>query len=418
MDAERWRHHREQTAVRHITKYRTLAETDDGSVESPLLQMEYDNLQTAIMHAIHLRQTDELQRLTWAVGQPFDGYLSRYGYWPQLTHLLQKGVELSQTQNDTAIAAAFRADLATVQMWQGNLHPAQENYQAALAILEVADPVPAMQRAIAAIYHHLGNLAQQTAAYAMAHRHYQKALSLHRKVKNEAGIAKALHQLGSLAAAEGKMEGARSFYEESLSISQTMGDQSQSALTIWNLGNLAYREGKLTTAKRFLQQALDLFTVLNDERNRAGVLHMLGQVTLDQGAVSVARHYAEQSLTIKNELGYRLTQPTTLGLLGVIAYAEGDGDLAATLYRQAIMLAEEMGIWQEVNNLRFNLAMLYRLQGQPASAAQLLQAVVATDEQFSLPSLEKDRAALAQVQAKLGEMENDTFSGDTEYANT
>ena len=400
MNPERWRQQRRQTAVRHITKYRQLAEAHEGADGMPVLQAEHDNLQTAVAHAIRQQQADELQRLTWVLGRPFDGYMSRSGHWSELANLLQESVALSEAQNDLEIAAAFRADLATVQMWQGKMAAARENYRAALAILKTAEPAPAIQTAIAAIYHHLGNLAQQAADYRAARHHYQKALFLQRALNNRSGIAKTLHQLGSLAAASGNLEEARPFYEESLAISKALSDHGQIALTAWNLGNLAYRQGQLATAEQNYYQALALFEALDDQRNKAGVLHTLGQIALDRGDVAAARHYAEESLTIKNQFGYRITQPTTLGLLGIITYAEDDGATAESLFQQAIALATDMGAWQELNNQRFNLAMLYQLQERLGEAVQLLQSVVATAEQFGLPTLEEEREALARIQEK------------------
>jgi tetratricopeptide (TPR) repeat protein len=401
-NSRHWYHSRQNTASKHVAHYLRCAEKNDqaetGSYQG--LLAEHDNLRTAVQYAHQQKQRDSLQRFAWVLARPYGGYLSALGHWTELADLLTRTIALSEEAGEIEIAAAFRADLATLQLWQGALPAAQENYQAALAILKLAPPIPPIQTAVATIYLHLGIIAQQTAVYATARHHYQQALSLHKALDNQAGVAKTLHQLGSLAATLGELDEAQSFYDESLALSQTMGDEPQVALTTWNLGNLAYREGHLTAAEQQYQAALPLFAALDDRRNQAGVLHALGQIALDQGDVAAAHRYAQQSLAIKEELGHRLSQPVTLGLLGVIAYADGEPATAESLFRQAITLADAVGNRREANSQRFNLAALYELQGRLLAAEQLLQEVVAVDEQLSLPDLDKDRAALARVREK------------------
>src|SRR5687768_4117746 len=99
MDTERWRQHRQQTALRHLAKYRQLAEAHSGIDGVSILQAEHDNLQTAVAHAWRQQHTEALQYLTWTIGRPFDGYLSLNGHWVELESLLQKSIGLSEMQN-------------------------------------------------------------------------------------------------------------------------------------------------------------------------------------------------------------------------------------------------------------------------------------------------------------------------------
>lgn len=400
--SQHWRSMRQRTAENHLAHYLQYAEIYDQAHQQSYnaFVVEHDNLLTGLHYAYQCRQTANVQRFAWALARPYGGYLSTLGYWTELADLITQTITLSEEAGEIEIAAAFRADLATLQLWRGDLVAAQENCQAALAILKLAQPIPSIQTAVAALHLQLGTIAQRTAVYTTARHHYQHALSLYRQLDHQSGITKALHQLGNLAVALGDLEAARPFYNESLALSQALGDESQIALTTWNLGNLAYREGQLTEAKQAYCQGLALFESLNDQRNKAGILHALGQVALDNGEIELARQYVEQSLAIMQALGHRLAQPVTLGLLGIITYAAGEPAVAETLFQQAIDLAEAVGDRREANSQRFNLAVLYELLSRLPEAVHLMQAVVVLDEQLGLPDLDKDRIALARVQEK------------------
>ena len=399
---KRWRHIRQVATIKHLAHYLQYAESrEEADAEAHAnLSLEHGNLIMAVQHAYQQTQTDHLQRFAWVLARPYGGYLSAFGYWTELAGLLTQTIALSEEAGEIEIAAAFRADFATLQLWRGEMAAAQEKCQAALAILKLAQPLPPIQTAVAALHLQLGTIAQQTAVYPTAHYHYQHALSLYRQLDNQSGIAKTLHQLGSLTVALGDLAAARPFYSDSLALSQTSGDKPQTTLTIWNLGNLAYREENLAAAEQAYRQALALFESHNDRRNKAGILHALGQVALDNGEIELARHCAEQSLAIKQELGHRLAQPVTLGLLGVITYAAGDPAIAELLFQQAIELAEAVGDRREANSQRFNLAILYELQARLPEAERLLDEVVIMDEQLGLPELEKDRTVLMRVREK------------------
>lgn len=403
-DSQRWRNKRQQSARMHIGIFRQYLEAQNKADSNIYYEddKEHTNFLLAIGYAYQQRLTDDLQALAWVLARPYGGYLSALGYWAELQDLLDRVIELSQQQGEMEIAAAFQSDLATLQFWQGSLSEATDNYRQALAILKTATPVPAVQMAMAAIYHHLGVLAQQEASYNTAEHLYQKALSLHRESENPISMARTLHQLGSLNMALGNYAKAQSFYDESLALSLTLASQTDIALTTWNLGNLAYWAGDFRLAEQQFQEALSIFDVLNDKRNRAGVLHNLSQLALDKGELTSAWTYGQQSLEIQENLGYRLELPRTLGLMAVIAYAEGKVDGAQGLFQQAIALATETGNDKERCSQVFNLVILYEQQGRLTEARHFLLEIVAIKTQLGLPELEKDREALRRIDAKLG----------------
>src|SRR5690606_25633373 len=100
---------------RHIRHYTQRAEADEKGEGLPTLEIEHKNFLSAIAYAVQEQQTSALQRLTWSLGRPFGGPLSLSGHWSELVNLLEQSILLSEAQDDMEIAAAFRADLATVQ---------------------------------------------------------------------------------------------------------------------------------------------------------------------------------------------------------------------------------------------------------------------------------------------------------------
>ncbi len=329
------------------------------------------------------------------------GDLSAYGYWAVLARLMESAIIASEQLGEPITAVGFAVDLGTILLWKGQLSAAEQRYESALEVLESAIPDRTIELAIAAIYHHLGTLSRFRAEYDRAATYLQKSLDISQRWSHDSGAANTLQEMGNLADNRGCLVDALAYYQQSLELNVKLSNPVNIAINQRNIGNVLYQQGELIRSESYWQQALSVFIEHNDKRNIAGVFHTLAQLSLDRKELDRARQFCTESIVIKQELGFRSALPGAIGLLGVITYAEGDRVGAARLFRQAITLGDAIEERKEANRQRFNLAMLYELNGQLIEAKQLLIQIIVVDEKLKLPDLNKDKEALGRVQRKL-----------------
>jgi len=365
------------------------------------IAVDHANIVSAIDTAFVKEEREIVQRFAWAVGRPYGGYLSAYGYWVVLVRLLESAIIASEQLGEPIIAVGFDVDLGTILLWKGQLSAAERRYKAALKVLQSTAPEQNIELAIAAIYHHLGTLSRFRAEYDQTATYLQKSLTISRRWNHDSGVANTLQELGNLADNQGRLGEALVYYQQSLELNAKLSSLVNIAINQRNIGNVLYQQGELNQSESYWQRALIVFIENNDKRNIAGVFHTLAQLSLDRNELDKARRFCTESIVIKQELGFQSALLGAIGLLGVIAYAESDRVGAARLFRQAITLADAIEDRKEANRQRFNLAMLYELNGQLVEANQLLIQIIAVDENLKLPDLNKDREALERIQRKL-----------------
>jgi tetratricopeptide (TPR) repeat protein len=91
----------------------------------------------------------------------------------------------------------------------------------------------------------------------------------------------------------------------------------------------------------------------------------------------------------------------TLSHIGSVYADTGEPARALEPYQRARSLYEAVGDRAGERTTRYNIAMVYRMQGHLEEAVDELRQVVALDAQVHSPDLAVDRALLAQVQAEL-----------------
>ena len=76
----------------------------------------------------------------------------------------------------------------------------------------------------------------------------------------------------------------------------------------------------------------------------------------------------------------------------------GERHQALRYFHQALSIRVEVGDRAGERVTRYNMAMIYRVQGQLAEAVAALRQVVALDEQVQHPDLASNQAMLRQVE--------------------
>lgn len=355
-----WQRYHQAAAGRFTDLYLTYTFEHSGASPQDLdtLEAELPNLLKGMQLAHVAGHWEAVLDYASVLCRPESGCLGVRGYWAELQAHLSLALEAAQRSGQLTEEAALWQNLSVLTMNQGQIERAREQCQAALERFEQA----AEERGTAQAQGLLGTLARLQGDYPQARSEFEAVLEIFERLDDPTNMAITYHQLARLAEAQRDVQNARSYYQADLALEQELENERGIALARWGLGNVAYLQGDLKEAGHHYQAAWEMLNALGDKRNIAGLLGQWANLDRRIGKTVEAEALFWQAVAICRELEDVVTESLAL----------------------------------------FNLAALYREQGDLEQAVALLERVVEIEEQAGLPDLEMDRRALAQVRDELG----------------
>ena len=147
---------------------------------------------------------------------------------------------------------------------------------------------------------------------------HERALAIHRALKNRPFESLSMHLIGTLLAARGEVAAARQHLEEALAIRRDIGDRSGEAQTLHALARLDRDQGELDRARARMEQALAIVDALRVKVTRHD---------LRQSFVAARQELYEDHVELLMERHRRRPGPHTAGA----AFAASDHARARTL---------------------------------------------------------------------------------------
>ena len=198
----------------------------------------------------------------------------------------------------------------------------------------------------------------------------ERALALHRSVRNDLGASAVLILLGVIAAEGGDYERATALFAEARELSVRLGERRYLSSATQNLGLYALLRGDLDAAEALTEEALEISYELGDERGIVPSLENLGIVALREGSLDRAAELLRESL----EHSRRIESPfgifNALVALAALAATEGRLERAGQLLGAADAVREEAGAKRyEVLEARLHEEATERLRGELGEAA-------------------------------------------------
>jgi Tfp pilus assembly protein PilF len=138
-----------------------------------------------------------------------------------------------------------------------------------------------------------GSLAENLGDMASAKKYFEAALTIFRKVNDQAGIAGVLNDLGGVAESEDNYENAHRLYEESLSLKEPVSFTA--SMTLLNLGRVARKRGDWEQSHTCFLRARGICEQLGMETGISYADYFLGVLALAQGKLDEAQTYIETS---------------------------------------------------------------------------------------------------------------------------
>ncbi|MFF1275946.1 BTAD domain-containing putative transcriptional regulator [Streptomyces marokkonensis] len=390
----------------HLTHYRELARTTDPLLRGPdqaagieRLEREYENLRTALRHAIALRDEQEALCLTlslswywqmrdlrvearnWcadvmALGPdpftepvrpaaplwqrctdappPMTGELlaeARRGV--HLVHMACMDTELDDWQTPQAqhklrlVAATYRPGLpqtcrppgllwAFAVMLTGDMDRLREVVDAAV---RTCREVPGFDWELASNLQMRANfLANRSDWAADARRDADEALEIHRRLGDTWGTAEALSARGEARERRGAYEAAAADYRAAIELVERLGARAQKALLLARLGSVLLEAGEGERGERMLRDVIDRTRGGHNEAMPAARLFLAGWL----GRTGRTTEAREQLRILREEFRiahYVVFDAFILGAEGWLEVADGNDEQALVIVREALRQA-------------------------------------------------------------------------------
>jgi predicted ATPase len=171
----------------------------------------------------------------------------------------------------------------------------------------------------------------------------ERALALHRSVRNDLGVSAMLIVLGVIAAEGGDYEHATALFAEGRELSGLLGERRYLSSATQNLGLYALLRGDLAEAEALTDEALEISRELGDERGIVPSLENLGIIALSEGSLDRAGELLRESLEHAQLIESPFGTFNALVALAALAAAEGRPERAGQLLGAADAVREEAG---------------------------------------------------------------------------
>jgi predicted ATPase len=349
----------EQIKRVHAEYFLTLAEEANPELKGPdqlqwleRLEVEHDNMRTALSWALERREAEVVLRLGGALWW----FWSVRGYHSEGRRWLEEVLAMDGRGSPESRAMAL-AGAGTLASEQGDLDRAQEACEEGLELL-ANEGREAKLRLLAC----LGWVAWTREEHGQARELFEESLALSRELGDTWWLADSLSNLAVVSHSLRDSERATELYEQSMDLFRELGDKQSLARCLNDLGMVVYSQGDLGRAAQLTEEAVALFRELG---NRGGVsvgLYNLGWIALLQDDLGRAADLYRESLSLSWDIGLNPLVQSTLEGFACVAAAKGDAERAARLWGAAQTLQERKGISRDTDFLAEADARIYAVR--------------------------------------------------------
>lgn len=248
----------------------------------------------------------------------------------------QQVINLMGPDHASDLVAIARWQWGKVLMHQGNPTAAHAQFDAALAIPDIA-PLTRMK-----VQFGLGDLALAAANYEEATAWFGKALAASRAHHNTAMEVQLLQRLAALHYSLADYDQVNHYGEVALQLAQQIDARHVHDHLLGNLGIVWALRGDYAMAQQYFKRALAAHRQSGNRVWQAHVLSNLGTAAGRVGDYAAAFAYAQKSLQMMQQLGNVEEQPNTLGNLARFANRQGDHQTALKYAQQGLQYSQQM----------------------------------------------------------------------------
>ncbi|MGR3279116.1 CHAT domain-containing protein [Acaryochloris marina NIES-2412] len=190
----------------------------------------------------------------------------------------------------------------------------------------------------------IGLAYQDLEQYRKAIQHFDIALPILQRSREQIVQASILGNLGNSHLKLGNFSKSIDFYQQSIALWKELGDPANEGQARRGLGNIYITLGKYSDALDQHRQALRLTLAINAPEALANTYNSLGLIHSSKGKDQEAHQFFQKGLAstqnIQDDLHSQLLQAQILNNLGYLELAKGDQASALASYQKALTLAK------------------------------------------------------------------------------
>ena len=388
---------------RHVTYYRDLAEqtcapNDTDEVHTrERLEIEHNNLRTALRYAVELGDAENGLRIAQALSQLWfsRGSLSEGAQW--MGKLIQQVEQL-----DRPISPVLHVDALNlagrIAMDMGEYERAKRLRERCVAVArDLADP-PLLAETLSGL---AGAVLYCDGDFERAARLSDDALALRRAAGDKVGQVRSLRNLANMAGAMGDHERAMALMAECAAISREIGDARYVGRMLLDHADLSCDQGRLDEAADRYTEGLPLVAQVEDHVFVAYGLAGFGRVARYRKDFPRSDRYYNDALTVARKHGDKNVLAWVLEGFAALARLQGDATHAVALYREYFTTYPQLTPYYLHARTVEGLAHLCYALGDDIRAARMYGAARGLRAALKTPPPPVDLATLQNLNADL-----------------
>ena len=302
-------------------------------------------------------------------------------------------------ETDPRTAAVFH-QMGQVAQNRWQLEEAHELYTQSLAIIEGGED----EEVIADDYYGLGMISQYRRRYTEAKEWFSKALDIHQRVNDAEEMVKDYRSLGLCSLYKFEYDEAASWYQRAREILEEARDEENAVLVYHSLGTVCHAQYKFEEAENWYQQALQLSERMDNHAQMGIEFHHLGLVEQAREMfVEDAEHWYMMALQQWENTGDRRSEGDECRQLGVLFHEQKELDKAEEWYLRARDIFEEIQDHDRICRTYGQIGMVAEQRDDIAGALLWAGRTYQMASANNLQVLAQVKAHLARLKEKHGE---------------
>jgi tetratricopeptide (TPR) repeat protein len=232
--------------------------------------------------------------------------LSADANYQEAARYIEKAIVAARTINDPVFLARVKRVYGTIMYYQNNLVGAQNNFKAAIDILDKQPMENEVLVELGENYLQLALLHKVTEFKDLRKLMAEKSLSFYTQANYGIGIGKCNTIFASIYFSEGRYDEALKKHSEALSIHQKAGNLQGASVALNNIGS-CYRElGDFEKALSYLKQSLEIKLQLGNPNNIANSHVHIAEFYVSRKEYTMAVDEFLQAITIFERIGNKV----------------------------------------------------------------------------------------------------------------
>ena len=321
------------------------------------------------------------------------------GFQRSYQQIIRQVLDKLRLSGDESTLAAVLCSWGDLKAELGEWEAAVACYQESLSILERLDD----GYSIAVARNNLANINYRRGDWTGALENYAASREGFERAGDERSLASVLSNSAALYLKKGEWSTAIECYQESLDRFERREDLAGAAQVLANLGQLYQRRGEGSLAREQFTRALEKYKLLGD---REAAAEMQASIDLlakggDDGSLDIDECLSQ--IEQLKEAGDLSGQAEVLSLVAGGHADRGRWDEALSCYQESLELFTAVGESFNRASVLFNMALVYRDQGElTGAAAKLQEAKAIFVDMDAVPCLAQVDLSLGSVLALQG----------------